>query len=125
MRVYASDNAWKIISYVALKGKTIPGSTLIENIWPKIKDTSDTNPLCSALYQMRSKFQFLCLNIISSNELGYWFNTDYHIEVDTTLAEELWKKASEEKNHIVRVPYLKQAAKLFRGYLCDNKLDDP
>ncbi|MDD6662212.1 MAG: hypothetical protein PUE72_10950 [Lachnospiraceae bacterium] len=125
MRVYASDNAWKIISYLALKGKPVPGSTLIENIWPKIKDTSDTNPLRSALYQMRSKFQFLCPNIISSNELGYWFNTDYNIEMDTTLAEELWKKASEEKNHIVRVSYLKQAAKLFRGYLCDNKLDEP
>lgn len=125
MRVYASDNAWKIISYLALKGKPVPGSTLIENIWPKIKDTSDTNPLRSALYQMRSKFQFLCPNIISSNELGYWFNTDYHIEMDTTLAEELWKKASEEKNHSVRLSYLKQAAKLFRGYLCDNKLDEP
>lgn len=37
MRVYASDNAWKVISYLALKGKPLPGSTLIENIWPKVK----------------------------------------------------------------------------------------
>lgn len=125
MRIYASDNAWKIISFLALKGKPVPGSTLIENIWPKIKDTSDTNPLRSALYQMRSKFQFLCPNIISSNELGYWFNNEYRVEVDTVLVEELWKKASEEKNHSTRLAYLKQAAKLFRGYLCDNKLDEP
>lgn len=125
MRVYASDNAWKIISYLALKGKPVPGSTLIENIWPKIKDPSDTNPLRSALYQMRSKFQFLCPNIISSNEQGYWFNTEYRVEVDTILVEELWKKASAEKNHSAKLAYLKQAAKLFRGYLCDNKLDEP
>lgn len=91
MRAYASDNAWKIISYLALKGKTIPGSTLIENIWPKIKDTSDTNPLCSALYQMRSKFRFLCLNIISSNELGYWFKNDkkVHEEFVRTFFDEM------------------------------------
>ena len=125
MRVYASDNAWKIMSYLALKGKPVPGSTLIENIWPKIKDPSDTNPLRSALYQMRSKFQFLCPNIISSNEQGYWFNTEYRVEVDTILVEELWKKASAEKNHSAKLAYLKQAAKLFRGYLCDNKLDEP
>lgn len=124
MRVYASDNAWKIISYLALKGKPVPGSTLIENIWPKIKDTSDTNPLRSALYQMRNKFQFLCPNIISSNEQGYWFNTEYRVEVDTALVEELWKKIFEEKNHSARLIYLKQAAQLFRGYLC-NKLDEP
>ena len=125
MRVYASDNAWKIISFLALKGKPVPGSTLVENIWPKIKDTSDTNPLRSALYQMRSKFQVLCPNIISSNEQGYWFNSEYRVEVDTVLVEELWKKISEEKNHSVRLAQLKQAAKLFRGYLCDNKLDEP
>lgn len=125
MRVYASDNAWRIISFLALKGKPVPGSTLVENIWPKTKDTSDTNPLRSALYQMRNKFQFLCPNIISSNELGYWFNTEYRVEVDTILVEELWEKASAEKNHSAKLAYLKQAAKLFRGYLCDNKLDEP
>ena len=125
MRVYASDNAWKVISYLALKGKPVPGSTLIENIWPKVKDASDTNPLRSALYQMRSKFQFLCPNIVSNNELGYWFNPDYRVEVDAVIAEQFWSKASSEKNHVSKLIYLKNALRLFRGHLCDNKLDEP
>lgn len=124
MRVYASVNAWKVITFLALKGKPVPGSTLIEHIWPKVKDPADTNTLRSSLYQMRSKFQFLCPNIVSNYEKGYWFNTDFRVEVDTDLAESLWRKAASEKNHAAKITDLKQAADLFRGYLCDNKLDD-
>ena len=123
-RKYNSAKAWAVLGFLALKNKEVPSRSIVTTLWPDTDPDHEIENFRSTLYQLRRKFKALCPEIVGRGDRGYGLNKAYTIIVDAHEFDDLWEKASREKNLPQKVEYLKKAVKLYRGHLFNDQCSE-
>lgn len=121
---YKSVKGWKLLTYLALKGKAVPVRTIAGDIWPDDNLDSQSDNIRGLIYRFQLKLTFLNNHLITSTTQGYRLNPQMKISLDTQEFESLWNASENIGDLRQKVKILKRATKLYQGAVYKEHSDE-